>query len=188
LVTMKLDHPWVPLEVLANGTAEVNADIYMLTPDRIYAGDLARLDGESPEGAYIPHAPGLAVQYQQPISAQLHKDLSSDKNMGWLKPGGWLTYLTLSAPANTVTYDMGVSASGVIHVAAYGTRPMLVADGRHDLGSVLASGSLPGPTETGLPPGVGTLLRQMALLIGLGGLLLIAWRRRLREVPKGGSR
>jgi Uncharacterized protein conserved in bacteria (DUF2330) len=181
LITMKLDHPWVPLEVLANGTAQVEADIYFFTPGRIYASELARLDGESPEGGFIPHAPGLAVQYQQPVSVQLYRDLSSDKNMGWMKPGGWLTYMSLSAPATTVTYDMGISASGVIHVAAYGTTPMRVTDGRHDLGSAPSTTPRLSPTAIGLPPGLGTLLIQLALFAGLGSLLLITWRRGLRQ-------
>ena len=179
LITMKLDHPWVPLEVLANGTTHVDADIYMFTPGRIYTSELARLDGESPEGGFIPHAPGLAVLYQQPVSAQLHQDLSSDKNMSWMKPGGWLTYISLSAPATTVTYDMGISASGIIHVAAYGTAPMQVTDGRHDFGA--ASGLQIGATGNDLPPGSGTLLRQLALLVVLSGVLLIVWRRGLRQ-------
>ena len=181
LITMNLDHPWVPLEVLANGTAQVDADIYLFTPGRIYASELARLDGESPEGTFVPHAPGLAVQYQQPVSAQLHKDLSADKNMGWMKPGGWLTYMSLSAPGSTVTYDMGISASGVIHVAPYGTAPMQVTDGRHDLGSATAPTLPLGSTDGGLPPGSGTLLRQVALLAGVGALLVIVRRRRLRQ-------
>jgi Uncharacterized protein conserved in bacteria (DUF2330) len=181
LITMKLDHPWVPLEVLANGTAQVEADIYLFTPGRLYASELARLEGESPEGTFIPHAPGLAVQYQQPVSAQLHRDLSGDRNMSWMKPGGWLTYISLSAPATTVTYDMGISASGVIHVATYGTAPMQVTDGRHDLGTAPASTVQFGSPDAGLPPGFGTLLKQGALLAVLAALLGIAWRRRLRH-------
>ena len=178
LITMKLAHPWVPLEVLANGTAEVNADIYMLTADRIYTSDLAALEQESPEGSFVPRAPGLAVPYQQPVSDQLHRDLSSDKNMGWMQPGGWLTYITLTAPANTVTYDMGVSESGVIHVAAYGTKPMQVADGLHDLGTV----SPPPPSPVSglvLPPGMRTLLLQLAVVaVVLGAVAYTSWRDR----------
>ena len=181
LITMKLDHPWVPLEVLANGVAEVNADIYLMTPGRVYASDLAMLENESPAGGFNPHAPGLAVQYQQPVSDQLHRDLSTDKNMGWMKPGGWLTYVSLTAPASTVTYDMGISPSGVIHVARYGTAPMQVSDGRHDLGVVPASAQQIGyTTEPILPPGMGPLLLQAALFMALGGLLLLGWRRSLR--------
>jgi hypothetical protein len=178
LITMRLDHIWVPLEVLTIGTAEVNADLYLLTADRIYTSDLAALEQESPEASFVPGAPGLAVQYQQPVADQLHRDLSSDKNMGWMQPGGWLTYINLSAHANSVTYDMGVSRSGVIHVAAYGTPPMQVTDGRHDLGTSTAPALIPanGP---GLPPGMKTLPLQLALVVVvIGSLAYAGWRRR----------
>jgi hypothetical protein len=181
LITMKLDHPWVPLEVLANGVAEVNADVYLMTPGRVYTTELAALEQESPEGTFVPHAPGLAVQFQQPVSEELHRDLSSDKNMGWMRPGGWLTYLSLSAPASSVTYDMGVSAAGVIHVAAYGTPPMQVTDGRHDLGAPPAGALDPGNGPI-LPPGMRTLLLQLAVvLVVVGSFSYAGWRRRLRE-------
>jgi hypothetical protein len=180
LITMKLDHPWVPLEVLANGTDQVNADVYVITPGRVYASDLAMVENESPAGSFLPHAPGLAVQYQAPVSEQLHRDLSSDKNMGWMKPGGWLTYISLTAPASTVTYDMGISPSGVIHLAPYGTNPMMVTDGRHDLGAAPIAGHQAGSPEPLLPPGLGTLLLQGAVFAALGVLLFIGWRRSLR--------
>ena len=176
LITMKLAHPWVPLEVLANGVAEVNADIYMLSADRIYTSDLAALEGESPEGGFVPRAPGLAVPYQQPVSDQLHRDLSSDKNMGWMQPGGWLTYITLTAPASSVIYDMGISGTGVIHVAAYGTPPMQVADGMHDLGTVVPAP--PGaPDSPVLAPGMRTLLLQFASLVLILGAVAYATLR-----------
>jgi hypothetical protein len=181
LITMKLDHPWVPLEVLANGVAEVNADIYLITPDRMYTSDLAALEQESPEGSFVPHVPGLAVQYQQPVSDQLHRDLSTDKNMGWMQPGGWLTHISLSAPATSVTYDMGVSRSGVIHVAAYGTPPVQVTDGHHDLGGPAATTLDPGNGPS-LPPGMRALLLQLAVvLVVVGSLTYAGWRRRLPE-------
>jgi hypothetical protein len=181
LITMRLEHPWVPLEVLANGVAEVNADVYMITPERVYTSDLAALEQESPEGSFVPHAPGLAVRYQQPVGDQLFGDLSRDKNMGWMKPGGWLTYIDLSAPASSVTYDMGVSPAGVIHVAAYGTPPMQVTDGRHDLGATSVGAPDPGNGPS-LPPGMSTLLVQLAVVLVVAGTLTYAgWRRRLPE-------
>ena len=133
LITMHTDRPWVPLEVLANGTDTVNADLYLLTDHPVYTSDLAAAVQESPEGGFVPGAPGLAVQYQKPVSDQLFKDLSSDKNMGWVPRDAVLTYLTLTTPAATVTYDMGVSDRGVVHLASYGTRPMDVGLGVHDI-------------------------------------------------------
>jgi hypothetical protein len=180
LITMKVDHPWVPLEVLANGTDQVNADVYVITPGRVYASDLAMVENESPAGSFLPHAPGLAVQYQAAIGEQLHRDLSSDKNMGWMKPGGWLTYISLTAPASTVTYDLGISPSGVIHLASYGTNPMKVTDGHHDLGAAPITAQQNGYTEPLLPPGVGTLLLQAAAVAALGVLVFVAWRMSLR--------
>jgi hypothetical protein len=180
LITMKLDHPWVPLEVLANGTDQVNADVYFITPGRVYASDLAMLENESPAGGFIPRAPGMAVQYQAPLGERLQRDLSSDKNMGWLKPGGWLTYISLTAPASTVTYDMGISRAGVIHLAPYGTTPMKVTDGHHDLGAPPLAAQPPGYTEPLLPPGMGPLLWQAAAFAALGVLVFIGWRRSLR--------
>src|SRR5258708_31932247 len=106
---MKRAPPWVPLEVLANGVAEVNADIYMLTADRIYTSDLAALEGESPEGTFVPRAPGLAASYPQPVSDPIPPHPSRDKNKGWMATGGWVTYLTLTAPGNTPNYNTGVS-------------------------------------------------------------------------------
>lgn len=148
LVTMHVPHPWVPLEVLANGTDHVAADLYITTDHPVYSSDLGAAFNESPTGDFIAGAPGLSVQYQQPVSPALHRDLASDKNMGWLRPGGWLTYLTLDAPAQAVTYDLGISSSGVIRVAPYGTIPMKVADFRratspaiHDPGNQLSSSS-----------------------------------------------
>src|SRR5258708_28652457 len=106
---MKRAPPWVPLEVLANGVAEVNADIYMLTADRIYTSDLAALEGESPEGTFVPRAPGLAVPYQQPVSDPLPRDPSRGKNKGAMPPRRWLTHITLTAPAHNRLFHHGVS-------------------------------------------------------------------------------
>src|SRR5258708_14031707 len=104
---MKRAPPWVPLEVLANGVAEVNADIYMLTADRIYTSDLAALEGESPEGTFVPRAPGLAVPYQQPGSPPPPPGPSRGKHIGWVQPRGGLTPLTPPPPPNTAASPLG---------------------------------------------------------------------------------
>lgn len=57
------------------------------------------------------------------MSPQLQRDLSSDRNMGWVPPTGWLSYLALIAPGRSVTYDMNVSPAGAIGLAAMGTAP-----------------------------------------------------------------
>ena len=175
LITMHTPHLWVPLEVLANGVQDVNADVYLLTDGRVYTGDLAAFDGESPEGALVPHAAGMTIPYQQRIDAQLFRDLSTDKNMGWVRPNSWLTYIQLSAPASTVQYDMGLADNGVIHLAAYGTKPSRVPDGRHDLGAVVDPGN---PTATPLlAPGVATLvLELLGVALVLGAVMWISRR------------
>jgi hypothetical protein len=61
------------------------------------------------------------------MTPQLYQDLSSDRNMGWIWQNSWLTYLTLDAPNNTVTYDLGITSSGVIRLAPFGTPPMAIA-------------------------------------------------------------
>ena len=179
LITMHTARPWIPLEVLANGTSEVAADLYLLTDNAVFTGDLAAVLRESPEGSFVPGAPGFAVQYQKPISDQLFRDVSSDTNMGWVRPASVLTYLTLTAPATTVTYDMGISDSGVIHLASYGGHPMDVGLGVRDIHPVAAPPGIEQPASL-LAPGVRTALLGLlavGLIAGIG--LYIARRQRL---------
>ncbi|MDQ6747256.1 MAG: DUF2330 domain-containing protein [Candidatus Dormibacteraeota bacterium] len=165
LITMHTPHLWVPLEILANGVRQVSADVFLLTANQVFSSDLAALDGESPVGGLVPHAAGVTIPYQQRISDQLFRDLATDKNMGWVRPDSWLTYVQLNAPASTVEYDMGLSGSGVIHLAAYGTAPARVPDGRHDLGVTVPSD----PGQQSLPPGIATLILQV---VGATALLV----------------
>jgi len=185
LITMHTPHLWVPLEVLANGVQNVNADVYLLTDGRVYTGDLAAFDGESPEGGLVPHAAGMTIPYQQRIDSQLFRDLSTDKNMGWVRPNSWLTYIQLTAPAVSVEYDLGLADNNVIHLAAYGTRPSSVPDGRHDLGTVVVPDRPVADAPLGdasLPPGVGSLaLSTLVVLVFLGGILYIARRLKTAE-------
>ncbi|MHB8510369.1 MAG: DUF2330 domain-containing protein [Candidatus Dormibacteria bacterium] len=155
LITMHLPHLWIPLEVLANGTSTVGADIYITGDRPVYASEFDRDLAGTSVGNFVPGALGLAVRSQQPVSSALFRDLSSDKNMSWLKPAGWLTYLTLDAPASTVSYDMGISSSGVIHVAPFGTPPMKVADYRVAL------------PQTPPAPGGASTLAWVSLLISV---------------------
>ncbi len=183
LITMHTDRLWVPLEVLANGTDTVNADLYLLTDHPVYTSDLAAAVQESPEGGFVHGAPGLAVQYQKPVSDQLFTDLSSDKNMGWVPRDAVLTYMTLTTPAATVTYDMGVSDQGVVHLASYGTKPMDVGLGVHDITAVKAPASSDAAQSSQLAPGLRTLLIKLALLlvaIALATFFMLAARRRRR--------
>ena len=61
------------------------------------------------------------------------RNLSTDKNMGWVRRDTWLTYLSLDAPDKKVTYDMSVTPMGVVKLATFGTKPMAIVDGSQTL-------------------------------------------------------
>jgi hypothetical protein len=139
LITMKIEHPWVPLEVLALDGQQVQADLYFLTDMPLNISDFNAKIGQSAVGSDIPGATGFKVAFQEQMSQQLYRDLSSDRNMSWVRSDGWFTYLSLDAPSEKVTYDLGISNLGVIHLAPFGTSPMAVVDGAraHELPSWL---------------------------------------------------
>jgi hypothetical protein len=131
LITMKVQHPWVPLEVLALDGQQVQADLYFLTDMPLNVSDLNAKIGQSAVGSDIPGATGFKVAFQEQMPTQLYKDLSSDRNMGWVPPASWFTYLSLDAPSEQVTYDLGISNAGVIRLAPFGTPPLAVVDRAH---------------------------------------------------------
>src|SRR5437773_451268 len=131
LITMKTAHPWVPLEVLALDGQEVQADIYFLTDMPINTSDVNARIGQSAVGKEVPGARGLQLAFQEQVNPTLFHDLSTDRNMGWVRQDSWLTYLSLDAPDTAVTYDLGLSSTGVIRIAPFGTPPMAVVDGQH---------------------------------------------------------
>ncbi|HEY2703366.1 MAG TPA: DUF2330 domain-containing protein [Candidatus Dormibacteraeota bacterium] len=110
LITMRTPRLWVPLEVLANANDPTVADLFLLTDQR-------------PSSASTQIAPGFTLQLQEQMSPQLQHDLASDRNMGWVPQTGWLSYLALSAPGRSVTYDMTVSPAGAMRLAAMGAGP-----------------------------------------------------------------
>ncbi len=175
LITMKTAHIWVPLEVLALEGQQVQADLFLLTDQPVYTSDVAATVGQSSVGSQVPGAPGFVVAFQEQVTPTLYHDLSTDRNMGWVRPDSWLTYLTLNAPEPTVTYDLGVSSAGVIRLAPYGTPPMAVVDGQvthHDLPGWLPRLPLGAPQ---------VLLMVVALVAALSGVfLLVRGRRRAR--------
>lgn len=122
LITMHTPRLWVPLEILANEGAPVNADLFLLTAAPLHTSSgfpvlSARNVGESVDGAA-----GFTVAGAEPMSPRLHQDLSSDRNMSWVPATGYLTYLTLNAPGATVTYDLGVGADYGLTLMSFGTR------------------------------------------------------------------
>lgn len=131
LITMKTPHPWVPLEILAVGTQQVQADLYFLTDQPLNTSDLNAKIGQSAVSTDIPGATGFKMAFQEPINEQLYTDLSSDRNMKWVPRSAWLTYLTLDAPSPQVTYDLSVNNAGVIRLAPYGMAAKTVIEQTH---------------------------------------------------------
>ncbi|HEY7020986.1 MAG TPA: DUF2330 domain-containing protein [Ktedonobacterales bacterium] len=169
LITMKIPHPWIPFEVLALDAQQTQADLYLLTDTPVYASDFDSSIGKSSVGADVPNAAGLKVAFQEKMNAALYKDLSTDKNMGWVRSDSWLTYLTLDAPDTKVTYDMGVSSTGVIRIAPYGTAPMAVVDG-------VASRESP----VRFPLGTPQVALTLAILLAFGVTIFFIVRAALR--------
>ncbi len=104
------------------------------------------------------------------MTPTLFHDLSTDRNMGWVWPDSWMTYLTLDAPYTTVTYDLGVNSAGVIRLAPYGTAPMAVVDGQ---------GSLPGWLPR-LPIGTPQFLLTVFILLSIVAGIVLLVRRKQR--------
>src|SRR5215467_2656639 len=176
LITMRTPHLWVPLEVLALDGQQVHADLYLLTDGPLYASDYAAEIGLSSVGAIVPGSGGMQVAFQEKMNPTLYHDLSTDRNMGWVQPDSWLTYLSLDAPDSKVTYDLGVSSRNVIHLAPFGTPPMAVAGGQ--------ASQLPAWLP-GLPLGTPQTLLWLIGLLGAGyALFLIARGRRLSNQSK----
>jgi hypothetical protein len=172
LITMKTQHPWIPLEVLALDDQQVQADLYLLTDNPVNTGDINAKIGQSAVGNDVPGAPGLKLAFQEKLNPTLFHDLSTDRNMSWVRSDSWLTYLSLDAPDTAVTYDMGISSTGVIRLAPFGTPPMAVVDGQrsHDLPAWLPN----------LPVGTPQTAQTLALVLGIVSLMFIVFRVRTR--------
>src|SRR5258708_7389986 len=130
LITMRTEHIWVPLEVLAIEGQQVQADLYLLTDQPVYTTDLDAMVGQSSVGSEVPGAPGFVLSFQEKMTTTLYHDLSTDRNMGWVRSDSWVTYLNLNAPEPTVTYDLGVSSAVIIRLTPYGTPPRPFLDGQ----------------------------------------------------------
>ena len=158
--------------MLALDGQQVQADIYLLTDLAVNTSDIGARVGQSAVGNDVPGAPGMKLAFQEKMTPLLFQDLSADRNMGWVRSDSWLTYLSLDTPNTTVTYDMGISSTGVIRLAHFGTPPMAVVDGQnaHELPAWL-------PT---LPMGAPQFTQTLAFLLGLLGILFLAYRARVR--------
>jgi hypothetical protein len=157
LITMKIPHPWVPFEVLAAGQ-QVQADLYLLSDKPVNTSEWRALIGASGVGTKVQGAEGFSLEFQEKMTDSLYHDLSTDKNMGWVRRDSWLTYLTLNAPDSKVTYDLSVTPMGVVKVAPFGTKPMAIVDG-----NPTATKPLDAPTA---PMGTAATLLVLGLVIG----------------------
>jgi hypothetical protein len=157
LITMKIPHPWVPFEVLAAGQ-QVQADLYLLSDQPVNTSEWRALIGASGVGTKVQGAEGFTLEFQEKMTDSLYQDLSTDKNMGWVRHDSWLTYLTLNAPDEKVTYDLSVTPMGVVKVAPFGTKPMAIVDG-----NAVATRPLDAPTA---PMGTAMTLLVLGLVIG----------------------
>jgi hypothetical protein len=172
LITMKTPHIWVPLEVLAIDGNPVQADLFLLTDNPVYTSDFDALVGQSSVGSTVANAQGFTLAFQERMNTTLYHDLSTDRNMGWVWPNSWLTYLTLNAPSNAVTYDLGVSSSGVIRLAPFGTPPAAVVD-------TPASHELPAWLPR-LPLGTPQLLLGLVIVLAILASIILYVRHRRR--------
>jgi hypothetical protein len=157
LITMKIPHPWIPFEVLAAGQ-QVQADLYLLSDKPVNTSEWRALIGASGVGTKVQGAEGFSLEFQEKMTDSLYQDLSTDKNMGWVRRDSWLTYLTLNAPDSKVTYDMSVTPMGVVKVAPFGTKPMAIVDG-----NAVADRALDAPTA---PMGTAMMLLILGIVIG----------------------
>jgi hypothetical protein len=127
LITMHTPRLWVPLEILANAGAPVNADLFLLTDQPLRTANGETLTSGLDKGLTLDSAPGFTVAGAEPMNASLHQDLSSDRNMSWVPARGYVTYLTLNAPGASVNYDLGVGTDNVVRLTSFGS-PLAVAD------------------------------------------------------------
>jgi hypothetical protein len=121
LITMHTPQLWVPLEILANAGAPVNADLFLLTDQPLHTAEGAAVTSSAADGTTIDNAPGFKVAGAEPMNAGLYHDLSIDRNMSWVPAHGFLTDLTLNAPGASVTYDLGVGSNDVINLTSFGS-------------------------------------------------------------------
>jgi hypothetical protein len=172
LITMHTPRLWVPLEVLANQSDPLDADVFLLTDARPAVAAISNIDLT---GLEIAGAPGFRIIRQEQVPDQLFRDLSTDRNMGWLAPGGWFTALNLSATGTQVTYDMTMVPTGRLSLAPMGAGPDAVARG---VGTPIATAG------SGLSVGTGAAIAAVvagALL--LAGAAAFGELRRRRTTP-----
>ena len=147
-LTIPVDHPWVPLHILATDKFEeevVQADVFLLTD----------------EAPSLLAGPGLTLERSEPAGDDLLGDLRSDERSEWVPDAGWLSFLKLEAPAGDLTYDLAVDVEG--------DRPEVADTGLDDATGLVALGpaKLPAPDDDGWP-------WQGTVVLGAAALFLAA--------------
>ena len=109
LITMRTPHLWVPLEILALDGQQVNADLYLLTDVPVNTSDLNVKIGQSAVGSQVPGAPGLQVAFQEKMTPLLYHDLSTDRNMSWVRSDSWSIFRLPSDDDTFLAYSHSFS-------------------------------------------------------------------------------
>jgi len=170
LITMHTPQLWVPLEILANEGAPVNADLFLLTDKPLVTQNGVPVISASSIASVIDGAKGFRLAGAEPMSTSLHHDLSIDRNMSWVPAAGFVTYLTLNAPGADVSYDLGVNGNNVLTLMSFGTPAANLAG---------ANATIPTPTDP--------LALIFPLLLIAGTMLVVipvsvaAWRRSVQS-------
>jgi hypothetical protein len=118
-ITIPTQSPWVPLRILALGKQaqdQVDADVYLLTDHR------PALLSTTPITTAEARTSTLSVTYDREADAQLLTDLRTDKTGSWVPHSGWLTKVTVSGAAGSLTGDLAIDPTGR-------QRPSMVAAG-----------------------------------------------------------
>ncbi len=157
-VTIPTDRPWVPLHILHGAKADteiIEADVFMLTPDR----------------PQLLHGRGLQVSRSEPAGELLLDDLRSDVDMEWIPQEAWFTHIELRAQAEDLVYDLAVGVNG--------EAPTLIDAGLAPIGTHDHAGALDLTLAHDHPtvPSVG-LMAGVAAAVGLVGGWLGGWGRR----------
>jgi len=101
-IAIPLSNPWVPLHILSLAK----------DPDDIVQADVFMLSDRQPA---LLSGPGVQLRVSRPAEPSLLNDLRSDRGMGWIPTSAWLSYVTVDAPASSLTYDLAADVSGNGH-------------------------------------------------------------------------
>ena len=107
-ITIPTENPWVPLRILAlgkQGNEPVQADVYLLTDKRPNLLSTRRIGTEGDSTT-------LRVTHDRKATSPLLDDLRADKTGDWVPRSAWLTKVTVSGPASTLTGDLAIDSTG----------------------------------------------------------------------------